>query len=678
MNPKRKIPHGSLVAVDTEGTGLMWRHGDQAFAISIANTDGQLGYFEWPVDPHTRTVLYDEKELQTLRSWFADENIRKVFHNAPYDMGILAAGAGCIVRGAIEDTSISVHCVNSALPSYELKWLARLFHIMDTDDEKELKAEVIKCRLQAKKLGYSIHEHLEADYWLPRVMGLGNEKVKAYACNDVLRTIGLWAMCETKFERDPQIAETYRFEMQELFPILQRMSERGVWFNPSRNDEEIAKYSEQAHRHMTTLRKISGRDDFNADSAPQVRDLLFNKLGFVPKRFTPKGFPEASADALMAYRNRPEAQALFEYRAAAKGLSSFFQKYDLYKVRSGDGWCVHPNVRQGGKKTGRLSMANPPLQGTSDPETSRSDYAIDARGPFGPRPGYSWFLIDYSQLEVRIFAAFAGPGVLQDSLLSGRDMHSEYTNRVWGGRNNPKAIEAAVHALDLSKDKPGNDEVAKLWKKYGWTGKGKGFAEFVVDPWLADFDYDIVKAEKSVEKKNSRSKGKEVFFSRMFWVGAETLSEYIDCDYFEAKQFIREFDEFFPEIIGYLRRAQREADKCGYTETAYGRKLRFSPNESYKAASYRVQGTAADLIKRAMVDVDEIFRRENLDAHILLQIHDELILEIRNDHISKPLLQEIKWAMECHEDVVGFPMPVKFERAVETWSKKEPVSWLNA
>jgi DNA polymerase-1 len=163
----------------------------------------------------------------------------------------------------------------------------------------------------------------------------------------------------------------------------------------------------------------------------------------------------------------------------------------------------------------------------------------------------------------------------------------------------------------------------------------------------------------------------------MFWVGAKTLSEYLDCTEEEAAQFIWDFDLYFPGIIRYLRKMRNEASKTGFIQTAYGRKLFVPRDELYKAASYRVQGSAADLMKRVMVDIDNLFREWGIDAHIIMQIHDELIVEVNELDIDKKLLRKMKFIMESHERIFDFPIPVKFERAISSWSDTESVEWLN-
>lgn len=673
----RRIPDGNTVAFDTEGTGLMYRHGDQAFACSFCNMDGETGYFDWPVDPHTRTVLYDEDELQIIREWLANPKIRKVMHNAVYDMGVMLWGAGCETKGPVEETQVSTHCIKSNFPTYGLKWLAKIFKIMDDDDEKTLRNTVVRCRRQAKIRGWMLGPAVEADYWMPKELDPNNNDCEEYGTRDAERTMALWLIAQEAFFEDPQLRASYEFEMRELYPVILKICQRGMWFNAEKNATEIANCLQQEEEALAELRSLAGDPDFDPGKPNHVRKLLFETLGLEVKRWTPKGKPQATVDSLALYRSVPEVRSLFRFRSANKGRTSFFQKFDHFKVVEGDGYCVYPNIKQAGKKTGRLSASDPNLMGISDAGASRSENPVESKGPFGPRPGYRWYLVDYSQLEVRIFAAFSRDKVLVDALLTGRDMHSEYTNRVWGGKDNPKAIEAAISALELRESKPSTPEVAAGWESVGWTGKGKGWAETVVEAWLDRYNYDIVKAEKSIGKKNSRSRGKEVFFSRMFWVGARTLSEYIECSVEDAQQFIYDFDAYFPGVIGYLRKMRNEAERKGYIETAYGRKLHITREELYKGASYKVQGSAADLIKRSMIDVDEIFRKRRVDAHIIVPIHDELILEIKNEHATKPLLREIKTAMESHEEIFDFPMPVKFERATESWSRTEPVEWLN-
>lgn len=679
---KSFIPKGDLIAFDTEGTGLKLWHGDTAFALSFCNERGEEGYTEWPVDPYTRVVCPPRDELEIFAEWCEDERVTKVMHNRPYDMRSIWLGHGIQMRGMTHDTMLEMHVINTLEETYALKpWCKKYCEIGD-DDESELQRKVIACRRLAEKRGYMKHENVQADYWMPRHFDKKDRLCEKYGRQDALRTIVAHLFCQTILEENPNLMESYVFENEHMFSVVYQMENVGLGIDLKRNAEEIVNQRAAKEEHLAELRRIAGDDDFDPDKPAQLIDLLFNKMKIEVKSRTKTGRPQVSQESLADYKSDRRIQSLFQYRVAEKGLSSFFEKYERFAVP--DTWTnidgcsvIHPNIRQADKRTARFSCTDPNLQGIGDKNSSRSEYPIEARVPFGPRPGYKWFMFDYEQLEARIFAKFSNAPVLVDSLLKGIDMHGMAANKSWGGEDNPRAIVAAVEALELWNKTTKSELVLKAWKKYGldkwhWSKRRK-IADEIGRDWLKEFGWDIVKAEKSIGKKNSRSKGKTMLFTRMFGGGKKSFMKKLNCEEWEAKQYINDYDEVEPGIIGHVREMiQVVKDNGGFVDTSYGRRLWVASDELYKGASYRVQGTAADLIKRAMVTIAHFLENFGIDGHVLMQIHDELILEISNETDVKKLmvvLRMVKRIMESHGDIVGFPLPVSCKVADKTWAE---------
>jgi len=641
------IPNGDVIAVDTECTGLNPWHGDQPFAISFCNEKGETGYVQWPVNADNRKVRVPYKDYFQLKKWLADERIVKVFFNASFDIRMLEVGLRMEVRGKIEDAQIAMHVCNTVEPDYKLKNLCKRYGIMSDSDEKQLKKVVMAARKQANKKGWNTSNFTAADYWIPKQLDPNSSDCEKYAVNDAIRTMALWFLLDTLLD-DLKRRESYNFEMQELYWVIYSMEARGLAIYPDVLDEEIEKCKNRAEMARQTLCEKSGKSDFNPGSYPQVSKLLFDTCKLTSAIRTKGGSPSTKTEALQDHNNHPAVKALVEYRTAAKGISGFFEPYHKFKVRSNDGtWVIHPNIRQAGKKTGRLSCSRPNLQGVADSEGGRSDSNVPARKPFGPRPNFAWFLFDYNQLEVRTFAAASKYDKLIDILLSGRDLHTETTNGIWGGRGNPRAIEAAMHALNT-----------RDWRK--------------AREWLKKFQYDIVKAEASLGKKTSRSKGKPFFFTRMFGGGKKSISEKLRCSIAEAAKLINSYDLTLPGVIGFVRRMETIGKKQRYVETLYGRKLDLPYDEWHKASPYIVQGTAADLIKRAMINCDSFIRKKGIPGGLLLQIHDELIFELPTN-VNDEIILELKCIMEAEGDTIGMEVPCKVKLVTKHWS--ETTDW---
>jgi DNA polymerase I-like protein with 3'-5' exonuclease and polymerase domains len=372
---------------------------------------------------------------------------------------------------------------------------------------------------------------------------------------------------------------------------------------------------------------------------------------------------------------------LLAYRAADKGITSFFNAYHSFKVKEGEGWAIHPNIRQFGKLTARLSCSDPNLQGLTDAAGGRSHSDVPARKPFGPRPGFLWFLFDYNQLEVRTFAAASRYDKLIDILKSDRDLHSEATNGIWGGKDNPRAIKAAQRALGTLpvpdrrqyEEKNRHEIGGSLDRAARKAAKEDNDVMKNIDPekakeWLASFDFDIVKAEASVGKKTSRNKGKPFFFTRMFGGGEKSISDKLHCSLEEARGLISDYDATLPGVIGFVRSMGQLGKKQGYVETLYGRVLDLKRGEEYKASPYIVQGTAADLVKRALVTCENYLQKLKIATGLLLQIHDELIFELPHD-AAFSTIADLKRIVEAEGKRIDLEVPCKIKVVERYWSE---------
>jgi DNA polymerase-1 len=420
------------------------------------------------------------------------------------------------------------------------------------------------------------------------------------------------------------------------------------------NDRELQKYRKAKNKAKAKLRRLANDPDLNPNSPQQLVKLLYGRLGLKILKYTEKGNPSTTKAALMAYKNVPAVRALFAFRANRKGVSdleSFEQRAVADDIA--DGYCLHGRFRQAGIRTGRLSCAAPNFQGLADATSSRSAVVISSRAPLGPRPGYVWLTADYSQIEARIFVARSDEPVMRAALESGADLHSRIANAIWGGRGNPRAIEAAMESL-------------------GTTSRGKARAA------LEAVDYDIVKLDERLGKKLWRSRGKSLVFARIMGGGIEPIMNLVGCDAEVAQQLLEDIDCGLPGVRQFSKQCQRAAYKAGYTTTMYGRRLqhRFDLDEGtkddcYKGSAYLIQGTAADLIKRRMVACDRYFRRHELDAHIVLTIHDELIFEIHQSQFTGRLVRAIKGLMKDDGGAIGIDLPVEMNVIRRNWAKKK-------
>ena len=712
----RHFISGSVVSVDTETTGIGVWHGDQPFAFSFCNDDGDTHYFEWEVDPYTRVVLPEPDELAAIQEFMLDSRITKTFHNAKFDLRmfenigieVFDYEKQCL-RFPIHDTVFMAWCCNGLEPNFKLKYLAAKYCGIPKDDESALQKLVNRLRRHAKKVGWSIANFEEpqedgsvnlkgspnADYWLPKAAGLHHPEwlkfreeedfCRTYAVTDAERTTMLRLLYE-EIMQEQDVVATYREEIEELWPIVFAMEKRGVAFDYERCLQE----EEAELRKLRTYRQqvVDAAWPGFTGTPRQLQKLLYDPkyLGLEVKVRTEKSKePSTNVDALRHYEKHPVVQAIHKWRAAAKGWGTFFRKYrKLSAPDEGGTWTIHTDFRQVGPVTRRFASATPNLQNVANALTTRSSEPIQARTVFIPRPGYTWYHWDYHQIEVRIFADLAKETFMLDAIRNDRDLHTECTNKAWGGVGNPAAIRAAYHSLEF--DGSGEDVERKMpvllktWKDLGLrpgqvARLGQSVLEKRAVEWLDQFGWDIVKAEKSIGKKTSRAKAKMVLFAKQFGGGPNAIKDLLFCSYEEAAQFLDDYSKAFPRIDEFMSETEEEAMSLGYVRTPFGTRLSVDPDKPYQAVNRKVQGGAADLMKKGMIKCRNYLRQAGRDAHIILTIHDELTFEIRNEHATRNLIMDLGKRMSDHGGVFTVETPVELEKVDTRWNEKKKVDW---
>jgi DNA polymerase I-like protein with 3'-5' exonuclease and polymerase domains len=682
------------------------------------NKGDELWCTQWPVDKFTRQVrhVFSQRLAQVL----LNESVAKVFHNAKHDLSMLQA-LGYRVAGRVEDTSFTSRVTNTLEPSYALKPLSWKHCGIDNSDEAELDEAVSKMRIKARRLGWAVHpDSKEADYWLCQYAedlgfpGDYAQLAERYCMMDVVRTGRLWEK-QYPLLADRYYRKTYDREL-ELLPVVMKMEARGMALYVKQAEKELEEAKHKAAHHLQRCREIVQKPDFNPGSAQQLARVLYLKkptdfyplklnkatgvkepnLSKPPDRYpvvyglrctkrTGSGGESTDWKALRPYQENPLVREMMMYRSADKSIDTFFQKYldmaqdDIIVPASkrNPHKIIHCSLNQCGTITGRFSCSDPNLQQVANPESSPRGTDVHARRPFGPRPGYNWYAIDYRQMELRVFAACAKVQSLLDEIYAGRDPNNYLTNKAWGGPNNPAALEAMAHSLELGHDYPAKEEISSVWEEYGWdaakakAGMRSSAALAMAEWYLERHGWDIVKAEASVGKSQSRQRGKTVMFVKYYGGGGSACADILYVPVPQANKFLRDLDKQFPEINQYIEQQSELAKRKGYIVTGYGRKLNVDSDTAYRAVNYRIQGTCADLMKRSIQRTHDFFLETGLDAHVLMTIHDEMLIEVKKEHTYKWLLREVCRIMKDTEGCIDVPMDVEMKRMRTSWEYKE-------
>ncbi|WP_421195368.1 DNA polymerase I [Aeromonas enteropelogenes] len=425
------------------------------------------------------------------------------------------------------------------------------------------------------------------------------EQAAPYAAEDADITLRLHQALWGKLSAEPGLAKVFSEIELPLLPVLARMERLGTTIEPKllhQQSQEIevrlAELEKQAH-------ELAGQE-FNLSSPKQLGEILFTKLGLPIIKKTPKGAPSTAEEVLAELAETYELpRLLMEHRGLAKLKSTYTDKLPLMiKPQTGR---VHTSYHQAVAATGRLSSTDPNLQNIP----VRNEQGRRIRQAFIPCAGYKLVAADYSQIELRIMAHLSGDKGLLTAFAEGKDIH--------------KATAAEVFGVEL----------------------------------------DAVTSDM-------RRSAKAINFGLIYGMSAFGLAKQLGIGRAEAQKYMDLYFERYPGVLEYMERTRQQAEAQGYVETLFGRRLYLpdikSRNAGLRKAAERaainapMQGTAADIIKRAMINVDGWIRGiEDESIRMLMQVHDELVFEIREEKLEEYIAiikEKMSAAAELHVPLV--------------------------
>jgi DNA polymerase-1 len=392
-----------------------------------------------------------------------------------------------------------------------------------------------------------------------------------YAAEDADVTLRLHQALWGELSKVPTLRTLYEEIEQPLVPVLLRMERGGVLVDC----ESLRRQSSELAGRMAGLvseAHLAAGQPFNLDSPKQLQEILFTKLGLPVLRKTPKGQASTAEDVLEELAgNYPLPKLILEYRGLAKLKSTYTDKLPG-QVDATTG-RIHTSYHQAVAVTGRLSSSDPNLQNIP----IRTQEGRRIRQAFIAPPGRVLLAADYSQIELRIMAHLSGDESLLAAFAEDRDIH--------------QATAAEVLGLGL----------------------------------------DDVTAEQ-------RRAAKAINFGLIYGMSAFGLARQLGADRGTAQDYVDRYFERYPDVKRYMDETRAAARERGYVETVFGRRLylpdirsRNRQQQQYaerSAINAPMQGTAADIIKRAMIAVDDWIERERPAARLVMQVHDELVLEV--------------------------------------------------
>jgi DNA polymerase-1 len=403
------------------------------------------------------------------------------------------------------------------------------------------------------------------------------DRAAEYSAADADVTLRLHFALWPQIEALPTLKAVYETIEQPLVPVLYRMERAGVLV-----DRELLRIqsSELAVRmlELQALAHVEAGGPFNLESPKQLQEILFGKLGIPVMRKTPTGQPSTAEDVLEELAaTYPLPRLILEYRGVAKLKSTYTDKLPEQINRTTG--RIHTSYHQAVAATGRLSSTDPNLQNIP----IRTQEGRRIRQAFVAAPGHSLVAADYSQIELRIMAHLSGDASLLQAFAEDRDVH--------------QATAAEVFSTPLG--------------------------------------------EVSADQRRS---AKAINFGLMYGMSAFGLARQLGIGRGEAQKYMDLYFERYPGVKRYMEETRRQARETGFVETVFGRRLYLpeiqSRNQALRQYAERsainapMQGTAADIIKRAMIEVDAWLQRSRMPARLIMQVHDELVLEVADEAIA--------------------------------------------
>jgi DNA polymerase-1 len=429
--------------------------------------------------------------------------------------------------------------------------------------------DAAKEYLQYKTVSYTDLTGSGKDQKQIREVGLPS--LSDYSCEDADITFRLYETMKSKLEKLGMYHLCEELEFP-LVAVLARMEQAGVAIDVEFLREMSKNLEGQLASLIKDIHKLAG-GPFNINSTQQLGDVLFNKLKLPPVRKTKTGFSTDVGVLEALQHQHPVIDKLLEYRQLTKLKSTYVDA--LPQLCNTETGRVHTSFNQTIAATGRLSSSDPNLQNIP----IRTEIGRSIREAFIPgRKGNLIMSADYSQIELRVMAHISGDEGLAEAFRNNEDVHATTAAKVFG-----------VPAKDVSRD--------------------------------------------------MRRKAKEVNFGIMYGIGAFGLSNRLEITQAEAKEIIARYFERFPKVKQYINDTIAKAKIDGYVSTLMGRR-RYLPdlksanqnlrsNAERQAINMPIQGTAADMIKLAMVNIDKALRKKGLESRMILQVHDELVFDIR-------------------------------------------------
>jgi DNA polymerase I len=510
-----------------------------------------------------------------------------------------------------------------------LKYELQVFAVRGIEMQSHEDTMLMSYVLDAGRFGHSLDalapryfNHAAVDY--NDVIGTGKakvsfdhvtfEKAAPYVAEDADISLRLAEVLEARMIAE-HVMSVYETLERPLIPVLARMERRGISIDRQVLSRLSGEFAQRGAALEAEVRELAGDPNFNPGSPKQLGDILFGKMGLEGGTKTKTGQWSTGARVLdeLAEQGHELPVKILQWRQVTKLKSTYTDALPGYINPSTK--RVHTNYALAATPTGRLSSSEPNLQNIP----IRNDEGRKIRRAFVATPGNKLMSADYSQIELRLLAEIADVPALRQAFKDGLDIHAMTASEMFG-----------VPVKDMPAD--------------------------------------------------VRRRAKAINFGIIYGISAFGLANQLAIPREEAGAYIKKYFERFPGIRAYMDDTKAFAKKNGYVTTLFGRKCHYPDiahsNPSVRAfneraaINARLQGSAADIIRRAMIRMDEALEKKKLNAQMLLQVHDELVFEVPEDEVAKTLPVVKKVMEEAPLPAVSLSVPLAVDaHAADNWDE---------
>ena len=618
-----KVSKSNQIVVDVETDGLRPWHDNKLCGIGFALSNSEAYYIPFRHPEGNMDTRYFSDIWESLR-----EVPRLIGHNIKFDLAFLYSDGYEVPKSQIlADTMQSCRlCAREQYPSLGLAdQITKFFGWEHRMYDDEFKAYLAKNK------------------WKDKFHLAPADIVGAYCAGDVIST---WNLCERTEEIIAETKQTAVWDQeQQVTHILWEMEKIGINFDLDYASVKVPLMQARIQNVEAEIYTEAGTE-FNPGSPKQIGEIMHSFNIHSPKK-SPKTGNESWDISVLKEIDHPVAKKILEFRALSKVLNTYLSPVIDWKDT-----IIHTQFKNWGTVTGRMSCAKPNLQniskvivdltGTSNEEakataleligaqgsgddavssiTIARDYlpddednlgVVSVRRLFLPRDGYRLYMLDYSQMEMRVFADYCEDPKLLEMLEDPKtDFHDLVTETVF----------------NVTKDSESD-----LWKFY-------------------------------------RRLAKAINFGLIFGMGIQSLAKSMKEPLAEAKKYKKFYFDRFPKAVKFMEKVVETVERRGYIFNRYKRRYWLTPDWAYKGVNYIVQGTSADIVKQAMVECYQYLEDNNLKTRMISQVHDEIMFEVPPEEESFVPF-ELREIMQRRR--INTFLPVNISRGNPSWAQEE-------